>query len=92
MLPGSPRSPLPVWIDGESGEQQLCWSSPKGDVQVGKSQDGSIVDGSPMETFLEGPALTGLRRRSLGLPEWCKPLLLGVQVKMDNIQIFQKEK
>ena len=58
---------------------------------MGKSQDGKSHDGSPMETFLEGPALTGLRRRSLGLPGWCKPLLLGVQVKMGNIQIFQKE-
>ena len=55
---------------------------------MGKSQDGSMVDGSPMETFLEDPALMGLRRRSPGLPEWCKPLLLGVQVKMGNIQIF----
>ena len=62
-----------------------------GKSQDGKSHDGSIVDGSPMETFLEDPALTGLRRRSPGLPGRCKPLLLGVQVKMGNIQIFQKE-
>ena len=53
---------------------------------MGKSQDGSMVDGSPMETFLEDPDLTGLRRRSPGLPGRCKPLLLGVQVKMGNIQ------
>ena len=60
---------------------------------MGKSQDGSdgSHDGSPMETFLDDPALMGLRRRSPGLPGRCKALLLGVQVKMGNIQIFQKE-